>query len=63
MLNVKYVLVNRDSVYLEGPVCDFELWDRQIQSTAGRITGSFVRMTRNGKVKKEMFCVDPVAWS
>jgi len=60
VLNVRYIFVNRDSLHLEGPVCDYELWDIL---TAGRLTGSFVRMTRNGKVKKEMCCVDSAAWS
>ena len=31
--------------------------------TAGFLTGSFVRMARNGKIQKEMCCVEPVAWS
>ena len=66
MLNVNYVLVNRDCLHLEGPVCGYELWDRQVQSNilmAGFLTGSFVRMARNGKIQKEMCCVEPVAWS
>jgi hypothetical protein len=50
VFDVKYVLINSDCLHLEGPVCDSELWDRQVKSnilTAARLTVSFVRMTRN----------------